>query len=111
MKLSDLAGPELALTAQAAADYERARSAAMEPGAEWLPAETAPRDGTAVLLLVDYDFGPDVRGAVWATERTSVISPGYDGYTGPGWADVENGWVNFEDRGILGWRPVANAIP
>lgn len=109
MKLSELTGRELARISRDAADYETAKSAAMEPGAEWLPIETAPRDGTMVLLLVDYDHGPGVRGAAWAKQRMSLISPGYDGYTGPGWVDVENGWVNFEGLGILGWRPAVGA--
>lgn len=110
-RISDLTGSELAQLSQDAADYESAKNAAMQPHAEWLPIGTAPRDGTRVLLLVDFDYGPDVRGAAWSLERTSVIAPGYDGYSGPGWVDVENGWVNFEDRGILGWRPADTTEP
>lgn len=106
-RISDLMSQELDQLSHDAADYETAKSAAMQPDAQWLPVETAPRDGTRVFLLVDFDHGPEVRGAAWVVNRLSVISPGYDGYAGPGWMDVENGWVNFEDRGILGWCPAA----
>lgn len=102
MKLGELSGDDWRRFSDEMVAYETAKSAAFEPDAPWRPAETAPRDGTMIIARMD----GQPTGVRWTEDRLSAISPGYDGYAGPGWQDVENGWVNYEHREFDGWLPI-----
>ncbi len=105
--------------------YRNATELANIPDSQWQPMDTAPQDGSLILIhrigpwldgyasrpwLGGYTLGPANGTAAvsytrWTGDRVSRFEPGYLGYCGPGWEDVAGRCVNFDEPGrITGWR-------
>lgn len=92
-------GPTMKTVEQAAAAWNtrpeedglRARIAELEAGQSWQPMETAPRDGTEILVL--FDDVDCVAVVSWDDETTEPQFP---------WASLENG--HYHTDAFRAWR-------
>jgi len=85
-------------------------------GADWLPMETAPKDGTMVWLLVDYT-GEDACHPLEDAPQAQTIGANTDDNMGPeegqgwlfaGWSWEQDCFTQGQGKPI-GWRPLATS--
>lgn len=72
------------------------------------PIETAPRDGTAILVFYADETEEPVE-ARWEESRYCMIGPPQGTY-GAGWEDTYNGLPIMEDIPITHWAPILQAL-